>query len=279
VLSTNSYAVQPRYYRAAYPDDWKAKMSEHAECAAKLCREALTEWDGEDKKNVKVYGSIGPICESHRPDLTRAFLKEHGPEYIKEHYAITGKALVRGGADVLLLETLNCWEEAKLGVEALSDLGVPLVVSFEGGLRTDSLQPQTHLAPAMAREVLAAKKAGAPICTLGFNCAPPEFILQCLTNIRATEGLSEEIKEAGIDIAVYANCNDREAAHSGGFKVSSDDSTKIEARSDLVDEKYAGYVDFVNKFIELGATFVGGCCGCSHEGIENIRRGLKSHLN
>ena len=32
--------------------------------------------------NVKVYGVLGPICESHQPGITKEFVKEYGKLFL-----------------------------------------------------------------------------------------------------------------------------------------------------------------------------------------------------
>merc|ERR1711874_112476 len=91
---------------------------------------------------------------------------------------------------MLLFETLNCWEEARLGLEAMVELGVrdvPIVVSFEGSIRDEQLQPQPQLAPELCRRVLQYKNEKRLfIKTIGWNCAPPEDILQNFEVLKAT---------------------------------------------------------------------------------------------
>ena len=72
------------------------------------------------------------------------YLLEVGEERVGAHFAAVSKALLEGGCDGILFETLNCWKEAELGLRglqvALEDLDlpkVPVIVCLEGALRSE----------------------------------------------------------------------------------------------------------------------------------------------
>merc|ERR1712048_1043837 len=145
-------------------------MLDHAELSAKLAVRAREEYlQSNPGSKIIIQGSLPPLVESHRPDLFKQALNSKGEQYFVHHYKNLAQALLRGGADVLLFETLNCWEEARLGLEAMVELGVrdvPIVVSFEGSIRDDQLQPQPQLAPELCEKVLHYKEERAlPIKT------------------------------------------------------------------------------------------------------------------
>ena len=61
-----------------------------------------------------------------------------------KHFASVSKALLEGGCDGILLETLNSWTEAELALKGLQlvvkDLNmadVPVIVVLEGAFRSD----------------------------------------------------------------------------------------------------------------------------------------------
>jgi S-methylmethionine-dependent homocysteine/selenocysteine methylase len=174
MITTSSYAVQPTYYQAAF-SDWESRMVNDTEVSVKLAMQARSQCGAED--SVRILGCLPPICQTFRPDLAEQFVKEKGEDACVKIYRTIAEALLRGGADAFLGETLNGWCEAQLVIEATKDLNVPLIVSLEGSLRGTNLKPQPHIAPEVAREILMAKLNGAPIEALSFNCAPPEDIL------------------------------------------------------------------------------------------------------
>jgi S-methylmethionine-dependent homocysteine/selenocysteine methylase len=269
VLITNAYGVQPTYYRRAFGSDWKARMLQDAELAAKLAVQARTE---AGKDGIRVWGCLPPLNESHRPDLFKKLLKEEGEEFIVSTFRALAEAAIRGGADTLILENMVCWEEASAGLKAVSDLGVQIIVSMEGALRNDELQPQPHMAPAGAQSVLAAKRAGSPIEALGFSCTEPELIIEALKAVEAVDGLHGELAAEGIALSAHANVQDRKEAHSKGFDLQELKMEDVKDRADLVDDAFVGYARFCGEFVEHGVTYVGGCCGCGPTGIGSIVR-------
>jgi len=270
MITTNNYAVQPNYYRRVFKEDWEARIPQDTEVAARLAVEARTRC-GPAAAAVRVLGCLPPICESHRPDLTAQFIREEGEEACRRFYRTIGEALLRGGADALLAETLNSWEEARLVIEATKDLGAPLLIALEGALRCERLKPQPHLAPEIAERVLEAKTQGAPIEALGFNCAPPEDIFKALEAIEVS-GHGERLRQANIRLAAYANCNDRKAVHDAGFDVQKFVTAgPIRVREDL---KGSGYVQWCHEFIRAGASYCGGCCGCTPVEIQELSHTL-----
>lgn len=268
MITTNNYAVQPNYYRRVF-DDWEDRIPVDTELAARLAVEARARCNAE--LSVRILGSLPPICESHRPELTAQFIEDEGEEHCVRFYRTAAEALLRGGVDALLGETLNSWQEADLVIKATKDLGVPILISMEGALRSHSLKPQPHLAPTIAAKVLAAKAEGAPIEALGFNCAPPEDIFAALQALQA-EGLTQQLRSAGVRLAAYANCNDRKAVHDAGFDVQKFVSAgPIRVREDL---KGSGYVDWCHRFINAGVSYCGGCCGCTSIEIQELDTSL-----
>jgi len=244
-------------------------MVQDAELSAKLAVQAR-EGCGKTKEDVRIFGCLPPICESHQPGLFLEFLKREGEDFVVRSYRSLAEALKRGGADTFIMENMVCWEEAELAMRSCQDLGLPLVLTMEGALRDLEREPHPENAPDIARKVLAAKKNGAPIEALGYSCTEPETILECLKAIEAVDGLNKEITDAGIALACYANVNDRREAHKKGFDVKTDKVDKIEKRADLCEDDYSGYLDFTKEFVKHGATWVGGCCGCGPEGIKRM---------
>jgi homocysteine S-methyltransferase len=297
-ITTNSYATQPTYYENAFGQGYEQIMLEHAELSAKLAVKAREQFlaTNPDAK-ICIQGSLPPLVESHRPDLFKKALDTKGEEFFIRHYNNLAQALVRGGADVLLFETLNCWEEARLGLEAMVQLGrpdVPILVSFEGSIRDENFTPQPWLAPELCEKVLHYKsEKKLPIKTIGWNCAPPEDILQNFEVLKET-GMLDKLSGQGVGTAVYANMHERKV-YDEGFDVGEIDATKvvdpnispvnrrksiIKRRSDLTQysesNPFKGYVKFCSEYVrQYGCSAVGGCCGCGPEGIEALHGEFK----
>lgn len=290
-ITTNSYATQPTYYRLAFGDDFEARMLADAELSARLAVRAREEHLAESPKAaaVRVMGSLPPLVESHRPDIFKKAFAEKGGRFFVEHYKGLALALLRGGVDLLLLETMTNWEEAELALEALVELKkdgalrVPIIVSFEGSIRDEALKPQPHLAPALCEGVLRYKaEQGLPVEAIGWNCAPPEDILANLEALQAA-GMLAELQQQGVRMAAYANLNERKAYDEGYSREEGDNGVaapNITKREDLTassgDDPFCGHTAFVRRFVhDYGISMVGGCCGCGPAGIEAICRCLQ----
>ena len=276
ILTTNSYGCQPHYFRKAYgPEAYATPMLEAAKASAQLAVQARKE--SPNGNGVKIMGCLPPLCESHRPDLFTAFLAKEGREFCVSTYRSLAESLIAGGVDSLLCETMNSWEEAHLAIEACKDLDVMITVSFEGALRDAALQPHPEVAPHYVKKVLTAVNNGAKVHCIGFNCAPPEHILDALKAIESAPGLPEELKTAGVALAGWANCNDRAAAHSEGKTWAESsreggEAAKLRVREDLLGD---GYTRFAMEYLKHGASWVGGCCGCGPEGIHRIQAAIE----
>lgn len=275
ILTTNAYGVQPTFYRRAFPENWEANMLRDAALASKLAVQARAE---SGKPHVQIFGCLPPLCESHRPDLFAEFLAKEGKDFVVRIFGDLAKAALKGGCDALMLENMVSWEEAELALEASKNLGVSLILSMEGGLRDMDRNLHPERAPQVAKRVIDAKLAGAPIEALGFSCTEPETILECLQAIQAEPGLSQALKDAGVKLSAHANLNDRREAHQKGFNVSKDNSKLIKARQDLVYDGFQGYVKFCKDFVNHGCSYVGGCCGCGPLGITSMREACQEGL-
>jgi S-methylmethionine-dependent homocysteine/selenocysteine methylase len=271
-ITTSNYGVQPNYYSRVFEaDEVEKKIAEHTEVAAKLARKAVEE----SGKPVRVLGSLPPLFESHRPELAAKYLKETGTKEVTRLYGIIAKALIAGGVDAFIVETMNSWDEATCALDAIKDLKLPILVSLEGSLRNAELVPQPELAAEIAEKVIALKEGGMPIEAMGFNCAPPEDILGCL---RSLEKAGHPLQKAGIELMVYANCSDRKEALAKGFNSQEVKAGDVRVRADLADNEWTGFASFCEDFHKHGATYIGGCCGCRPQGIQMLAEWAKAAL-
>lgn len=257
-ITTNNYGVQPGYYRRAFPDSWEERIKVDTAIAVRLAVEAK-----QDHPKVKVLGCLPPICESHRSDLTSQFLEEEGTTSATSFYRTIGQALVEGGAEVLLAETMNTWEEAAIAVKAVAGLGLPIFLSMQGSLR----DPEQHTArPWMAADL--AKKVlelrvSAPIQAFGFNCAPPEDIINCLKTL-VNAGLDVSLRAAGVALMAYGNVTN--PAAQVGYRLGLQKSFPGR-RTDVGAQEFCA---FCKQFANLGCTYIGGCCGTRPDDIRAI---------
>lgn len=271
MITTNNYTVQPHYYRQAF-DDWEARIPKDAATAARLACEARKLYCM-PQRPVRILGSLPPLCESHRPDLAIAFFAKEGQAFCIKTYRTIAKGLLQGGpVDAFLLETMNTWDEAHCAIEAVKDLGLPLIVSMEGGIRGEDMKPRPHLAADIADKVMAAKTDGAPIEALCFNCAPPEDI-DAVLKVLDTKGSRARLHAAGIRLGAYANVQARkDVIENEGFDAKKAVNAKIKVREDLENE---GYIKHLHNFVRHGVSYVGGCCGSTPAQIRMLSDSLQ----
>lgn len=226
VITTNSYAVVPFHLgdgRFAEDGERLAGLS------GQLAREAAAD------REVRVAGSLPPLFGSYRPDL---FDPQAAPAIIDP--------LVAGLAphvDVWLGETLSSIAEAQTVRTALERAGDDreLWISYT----LDDHRPGVlRSGEPVGDGVAAALDLGATVVM--FNCCQAETIT------------------ASIDLAVgRAAGAARVGAYANRFVDShTDDGEANEQLAGLRgDLDPASYATFVERWLDAGATIVGGCCG------------------
>ena len=217
-------------------------------------------------ETVRVFGCLPPLCESHRPDLAVAFLEKEGEDFVRDTYRGIAEALVRGGpVDGFIVETANTWAEVECAVAALQEAdeelahGLPVIISMQGALLCpETLTPQPHTAAELAQRALQLKLGPRqlPLEAFGFNCAPPEAIIAALDAVRAA-GLHEELAEADVGLAAYANivAADAIVGGDGGYDMGSFVHPGVRP-----DQEGPRYLHACEEFIARGVTHCGGCC-------------------
>ncbi|MCX6339451.1 MAG: homocysteine S-methyltransferase family protein [Candidatus Aureabacteria bacterium] len=172
-----------------------------------------------------VAGSVGPLGKQLAPLGSVAF--GEAVDAFREQL----RALARGGADLIFLETISDLREAKAALIAaaeVSDLPVVAHMTFGEGGRTLTGTP-----PEVAAAVLAAMGAAA----VGANCSTgPDEILPIMESMASvTPAFLSVLPNAGLPELV-------------GGKTVFHESPEVMAR-------------FAERFARLGVNIIGGCCG------------------
>jgi S-methylmethionine-dependent homocysteine/selenocysteine methylase len=201
---------------------------------------------------VRVAGSLPPLFGSYRPDLFEA---ERAPEI--------ASVLVEGLAphvDLWLAETQSAIREAAAAARAVAGTGKPLWISYTiEDERPEPGAPRLRSGETVADAVRAALDLGAEAVL--FNCSQPEAMGD------AVAAAAQVIAQAGSParIGVYANA----------FPPQPEDATANEGLSELrPDLNPESYLGWIRRWVGLGATLVGGCCGIGPEHIARIRAAL-----
>ena len=215
--------------------------------SAKLARQAVEKYSTQDKPRF-VAGAVGPTPKtaSISPDVNDPGVRNITFEELKNSYFNQVKALVEGGVDILLVETifdtLNC-KAALFAIETYFEenkLRLPIMLS---GTVTDAsgriLSGQT--VEAFWNSVRHAK----PL-TIGLNCALGAALMR---------PYAEELsKIADTYTCIYPNAGLPNPMSDTGF-----DETPKDTSSLLKDFAMSGFVNIA-----------GGCCGTTPEHIKAI---------
>lgn len=165
VHTTATFRTQPR----TIGPGWRELVT----TAVSLARQAVP-------ADHRVAGSIAPLADCYRPDLSPA---DPGPEHAR-----LAQALAEEGVDLLLVETFAHVGEAVEAVGAAVSTGLPVWCALTSGYRGDLLD-EDGLADGARRVV----EAGAQAVLV--NCTP---VPQTLSRVRRLTGL-------GVPFGAYAN--------------------------------------------------------------------------
>src|SRR5947208_366350 len=204
--------------------------------AAKLARQAAAEFSTTAKRRF-VAGSIGPT--------TKAITVTGGvtfPQLIEEFY-IQSKALVEGGADLLLVETCQDTRNVKAALLAIERLRreigrrIPTMVS-------GTIEPMGTMLAGQTADAFCASIAHADLLSIGLNCATgPEFMTDHIRTIS---------EMCPVRVSCYPNAG-----------LPNDEGKYLETPTTLAAQ--------LDRFIENGwINIVGGCCGTTDAHIKAI---------
>jgi S-methylmethionine-dependent homocysteine/selenocysteine methylase len=209
-----------RTKRRQLGEDWEVL----ARRAVTLCREAIP-------VGHLVAGSIAPLADCYRPDLSPA---DPRPEHRE-----LAQLLAEEGCDILLCETFPHVGEGLIAVEEAARTGVETWASFTAGPEADLLSPER-----LAEAARAAVDRGASAVLV--NCVPASVTL---AYVRA---LSE-----AVDVPIGAYANAGHAEEQMGWTPSP--------------QGLGVYVDHARTWKEAGATLLGSCCGTGPAHIGALR--------
>ncbi len=193
---------------------------------------------------VFVAGSIGPLGVRIEP---------WGPVSLaeaREAFEEQARGLIQGGVDLFILETfsdLREIEQAMAGVkDAMAEAGVDLAVVAQMTIEDDG-----NSLYGTEPEVFTTKLDEWGADVIGVNCSVgPKGMLDCVQRMR-------EVTDKPISVQPNAGR-----------------PTIVDGRSIyLCSPDYMA--NYARRFIEVGATVVGGCCGTTSEHIKKISQSVK----
>jgi 5-methyltetrahydrofolate--homocysteine methyltransferase len=233
IITTNTFNAQ-RVSQADYHLEDKAR--EMALIGAQLARQCADEFSSSDKPRF-VAGSIGPTNKtcSMSPDVSNPALRDLTYDALFDAYLEQTDALLEGGVDALLIETIFDTLNAKVAIDAsltaMKQRGreVPIMLSATvSDLAGRTLSGQTL-------DAFLASISSYPIFSVGLNCS---------------FGASQMI--------VYL----RQLARKAPYYVSAYPNAGLPNAMGLYDETAESMAPKIGEMIDEGlVNIVGGCCG------------------
>jgi 5-methyltetrahydrofolate--homocysteine methyltransferase len=244
----------PEFYQKIIDDPFlKGLAWEINEVSAKICREWADKVGKETGKPRFVAGSIGPLTVSlsNSPDANDPGFRSVTFDQVKTAYAEQVRALIAGGVDFLLVETIFDSLNAKAALVAIREVfdedktELPVMISAAVGRGGETLiSAQTTEAFWNAVEHVKPLSVGLN-CSLGPDLMYP-FLLE----------LSEK---ASVAISCYPNAGLPNPLSPTGFDLGPEDMAR-----------------YLSEFAKAGLiNIAGGCCGNTPEHIKAIAKALE----
>ena len=218
--------------------------------AAKLCRAACDRAEKEDGRRRFVVGALGPTnrTASISPDVNNPGFRAVSFDELHDAYAEATRALVEGGSDIVIIETIFDTLNAKAayaGVEtAFRDLGCDLPIMISGTITDLSGRTLSGQTPTAFWTSLQHAK---PL-SIGLNCA--------LGAREMRAHLAELSRVADTLICAYPNAG-------------------LPNEFGLYDESPEYMAGLVKEFAESGlVNILGGCCGTTPPHIHAIAKAI-----
>jgi methionine synthase I (cobalamin-dependent) len=219
----------------------RVRLAEHAPAAnvAEINQRGVEISRAAAAGRARVFASIGPTGKL-------LMTGEVTDAEVRAAFAAQAQALAQAGADALVIETMSDLAEALLAVEAARATGLPVVACMVYDSGKDKDRTMMGTTPEQAAQALAA--AGADV--VGANCGQ---------GIGGFAPIARRLR-AATDRPIWLKPN-------AGLP------TVVEGRVQYHTTP-AEFAAQVPELLQLGAAFVGGCCGTGPEFVAAIKRAL-----
>ncbi|WP_334013855.1 homocysteine S-methyltransferase family protein [Alteromonas sp. S167] len=244
ILTTNTYALVP--YHISDPV-FSERALELANEAARIARECADEANRKPSngREIRVAGCIPPAFGSYRPDLFDAeqLARILSPLIIAQENYI----------DFWLVETVSSIEEASCVIELIKNKSTkPIWLSYSLQNRHDFSDPVRLRSNELLTDALDITEQ---LEALLFNCSQPEEMEDA---IRLTHQ-----HNASLTLGAYANSfSEVKREHDANAMLST-------LREDVSPDKYRS---FAERWVDAGASVIGGCCGIGPEHIAELNK-------
>jgi len=224
--------------RHGHPDEVEAVNT----AGVAIAREAFGDRDG------YVIGDIGPFGGLMEPygDFTEA--------QVRSAFTEQARALVRAGADAIIIETQTSLEELLIGIQAAREAGASCIIgsmAYDVTLDGATFRTMMGIDPERAAEFM--QQHGADIVAL--NCGTG------MDMARAREAVTRYRRVSDLPVMAQPNAGQPKLVQ---MKVVYDETP---------DEMVAG----VAPLLEAGANILGACCGSTPEHIRAFRQAMDAY--
>ncbi|HEV2274736.1 MAG TPA: bifunctional homocysteine S-methyltransferase/methylenetetrahydrofolate reductase, partial [Acidobacteriaceae bacterium] len=238
IIETNTFGANAlRLQRYGLRD----KVGEINRAGAELARKAVNQIQEKQSTQAWVAGCVGPLGVRLEP------LGKLGLEEAYNAFAEQIRALVDGGVDLLIIETISALNEAEQAIRAARDTAPDLPI-----FAMVTVDEDANCLDGSAPETAAARLTEWGADAIGCNCSVgPATVLTAVERMGHASSLPlVAMPNAGMPRAV--------------------DGRNIY----LCSPEYMA--SFARKFIKAGVRFVGGCCGTTANHIRAIKSSMRA---
>lgn len=200
------------------------------------------------KKDVKIIGSLPPLETSYRSDLVI------NKSDMLDNYRVIA-AILENKVDVILCETMSSSIEAKTAVQAALETNSETWVSWTlQGSRSNTLPSGESIEQAFNELE---------------NVEPDAYLLNCCGANFVTDGMKILKNLTDKPIGGYANSSLVESINNTTLV---DSDPRISQQNNSTPLNEWEYANETYKWIENGASIIGGCCGTSPNHIKELNK-------
>ncbi|MBS3785711.1 MAG: homocysteine S-methyltransferase family protein [Gammaproteobacteria bacterium] len=237
VITANTYVATPQRLARDGQAEWLEPLHEAALDAAHQAR-------NETEQSGRIAGCLPPLVASYHADVV-----PDDATCLRDYRRLVAAQAAR--VDLFICETMSLTREALAATRAGKESGLPVWTAFSVDDRNGA---QLRSGEPLAQATDAAVKAGADAVLI--NCSTPEAVSTALITLA----------KLNVPFGAYANGFKAAANLSPGGTVDA-----LSAREELTP---AAYADYAERWIERGATIIGGCCEIGPRHIEAIKERL-----